>query len=114
MPSRRIMPIFEDESGSGAAATCRLRPDSLINAGLNPLACKLMETAMSVVKVIELIAESPTSWEDAASKGLAEAGKSVRGIKSMYIKEFEAKVENEKVVGYRVIAKVSFLIEGSQ
>ncbi len=69
---------------------------------------------MSVVKVIELIADSPNSWEDAASNGLAEACKSLRGIKSMYIKEFEAKVENDKVVGYRVIAKVSFLIEGSQ
>lgn len=69
---------------------------------------------MSVVKVIELIADSPSSWEDAAANGLAEACKSIRGIKSMYIKEFEAKVENDKVVGYRVIAKVSFLIEGSQ
>ena len=73
-----------------------------------------METAMSVVKVIELIADSPTSWEDAASSGLAEACKTLRGIKSMYIKEFEAKVENDKVVGYRVIAKISFLVEGSQ
>jgi dodecin len=72
-----------------------------------------MEAYMSVVKVIELIADSPSSWEDAASNGLAEACKSLRGIKSMYIKEFEAKVENDKVVGYRVIAKVSFLIEGS-
>jgi len=68
---------------------------------------------MSVVKVIELIAESPTSWEDAASSGLAEACKTLRGVKSMYIKEFEAKVENDKVVGYRVIAKISFLVEGS-
>jgi dodecin len=73
-----------------------------------------MEAHMSVVKVIELIADSPTSWEDAATTGLAEACKSLRGIRSMYIKEFEAKVENDKVVGYRVIAKVSFLIEGSQ
>ena len=69
---------------------------------------------MSVVKVIELIADSPTSWEDAASSGLAEACKTLRGIKSMYIKEFEAKVENDKVVGYRIIAKISFLVEGSQ
>jgi flavin-binding protein dodecin len=72
-----------------------------------------MEAPMSVVKVIELIADSPTSWEDAATSGLAEACKSLRGIKSMYIKEFEAKVENDKVVGYRVVAKVSFLLEGS-
>lgn len=69
---------------------------------------------MSVVKVIEIIADSPTSWEDAASSGLAEACKTLRGVKSMYIKEFEAKVENDKVIGYRVIAKVSFLVEGSQ
>ena len=68
---------------------------------------------MSVVKVIELIAESPTSWEDAASSGLAEACKTLRGVKSMYIKEFEAKVENDKVVGYRVSAKISVVVEGS-
>lgn len=69
---------------------------------------------MSVVKVIELIAESPTSWEEAASNGLAEACKSLRGVKSMYIKEFEAKVDNDKIIGYRVVAKVSFLLEGSR
>lgn len=66
---------------------------------------------MSVVKVIELISESPNSWEEAASNALKEACKSIRGVKSMYIKEFEAKVDNDKIVGYRLIAKVSFLLE---
>jgi flavin-binding protein dodecin len=70
-----------------------------------------METDMSIVKVIELIAESPNSWEEAASTAIETASKSVHGIKSMYIKEFEAKVEENKVVGYRVIAKVSFVLD---
>jgi flavin-binding protein dodecin len=40
---------------------------------------------MSVVKVIELLAESEQSWEDAARKAVAEAAKSVRGIRSIHI-----------------------------
>ena len=66
---------------------------------------------MSIVKVIEVLAQSEKSWEDAAHVALAEAAKSVRNIKSIYIAEFQAKVENNKIVEYRVNAKISFLIE---
>lgn len=65
----------------------------------------------SVVKVIELIAESPSSWEEAVSTAVSKASSTVHGIKSVYIKDFEAKVDNDKVVGYRVIAKVSFVLD---
>jgi len=41
------------------------------------------------------------------------AARSVRGIRSIYIKEFEATVENNRVTQYRINAKVSFLLEGS-
>jgi flavin-binding protein dodecin len=70
-----------------------------------------MEADMSIVKVIELIAESPTSWEDAVSTAIAKASKSVHGIKSVYVKDFEAMVDNDKVVSYRVITKVSFILD---
>ena len=51
---------------------------------------------MAVVKVIELLAGSEQSWEDAARQAVAEATKSVRGISSVYISEFQATVENDR------------------
>jgi len=68
---------------------------------------------MAVVKVIELLAESEQSWEDAARKAVEEAAKSLRGVSSIYIKEFQATVENDRIKAFRVNAKVSFLIEKS-
>jgi len=65
----------------------------------------------NVLKVIEMLAESDKSWEDAAAKAVERAGKSVRGIQSLYIKNMEAKVENNKIVKYRINAQVSFLLE---
>ena len=66
---------------------------------------------MPVVKVIEVLAQSPKSWEDAAQQALDEARKSVRNIKSIYVKEFQADVENDKITNYRINAKISFLLE---
>ena len=71
------------------------------------------EAEMAVVKVIELLAESEQSWEDAARQAVAEATKSVRGISSVYINEFQATVENDQVKNFRVNAKISFVIEKS-
>jgi flavin-binding protein dodecin len=68
---------------------------------------------MAVVKVIELLAESEKSWEDAARQAVAEAAKTVRGIRSVYVNEFQATVENDQVRNFRVNAKISFLIEKS-
>ena len=65
----------------------------------------------SVVKVVELLAESQESWEDAARQAVAEATKSIRGVRSVYISEFQATVENDKVQSFRVNAKVSFVLE---
>ena len=66
---------------------------------------------MSMLKVIEILAESDTSWEDAAKKAITNAGKSVRNIKSIYIDNFEASVENDKIKSYRINAKISFLLD---
>ena len=64
-----------------------------------------------MLKVIEVLAESDKSWEDAAVKAVSQASKSVHGIKSIYIKDFEAKVEGNKVVQYRINAKISFTLD---
>ena len=69
------------------------------------------EIAMSMLKVIEVLAESNKSWEDAAQQAVTEAGKSVRNIKSIYIKNLEANVEKGKLKNYRINAKISFLLD---
>jgi flavin-binding protein dodecin len=66
---------------------------------------------MSIHKVIEVIAQSEKSWDDAAQQAVNEASKSVRGIKSIYVKNSEAVVENDKITGYRINAKVTFEVE---
>lgn len=64
-----------------------------------------------MLKVIEVLAESDKSWEDAASYAVTKAAESVRGIKSIYIKDFEAKVENNTITKFRINAKISFLLD---
>jgi dodecin len=67
---------------------------------------------MQILKVIEVLAQSDKSWEDAAQIAIQEAAKTVRQIKSIYIKDFEATVENDRITSYRINAKVSFILEG--
>jgi dodecin len=64
-----------------------------------------------IVKVIELMSESPKSWEDATQNVVKEASKTLRSIRSVYIEEFTAAVDNDKVASYRVNAKVTFEME---
>ena len=52
---------------------------------------------MAVLKVIEILANSDNGWEDAAKKAVAEASKSVKNIKSVYINEQSATVEDGKI-----------------
>jgi flavin-binding protein dodecin len=66
---------------------------------------------MTVVKIIELIGNSPNNWEDAVKVALAEAAKTVHNIKSIYVKSCKAKVENNKIVQYRAVVKIAFVIE---
>ncbi len=66
----------------------------------------------SIVKVTEVIAQSEKGFDDAARNAVREAAKSVRGIKSVWIKNLECKVEGDKIIEYRVNAKIAFLVEG--
>ena len=66
---------------------------------------------MAIVKVIEVLAQSDKSWEDATQQALKEASKTVRNIQSIYIKEFQALIEGGEIANYRVNAKISFLVE---
>jgi dodecin len=66
---------------------------------------------MSVVKVIEVIASSPTSIEEAMQNAVTEVAKTVRNIDSVYVKDTKAHVKNGKIISYGVICKVSFRLD---
>lgn len=66
---------------------------------------------MAIVKVIEVLAQSPEGWEDATQQALTEAQESVRNIRSIYIKDLQADVQDGKITNYRINAKISFLLE---
>jgi flavin-binding protein dodecin len=66
---------------------------------------------MAILKVIEVLAESPTSWEDAAKAAVTEAGKTVRGIRSIYVENFQATVSDGKIDNFRVNAKITFSVD---
>ncbi len=66
---------------------------------------------MTVLKVIELLANSDESWEDAAKKAVAQAAKSVDNIRSVYINEQSATVKDGKIANYRVNAKITFEVK---
>ncbi len=64
-----------------------------------------------IVKVIEVVAQSPHSWEDAARRALAEASRTVRDIKSIYVKDMNAIVRDDRIVEFRLVAKISFALQ---
>lgn len=66
---------------------------------------------MAIHKVIEVIAQSGKSWEDAAQSAVADAGKTVDHIKSIWIKNFEAVVKDNRIVEYRVNANITFEVK---
>ena len=66
---------------------------------------------MSMLKVIEVLAESDKSWEDAAQVAVDTAGESVRNVRSIYIKNHEAAVKNGKINKYRINGKISFELD---
>jgi flavin-binding protein dodecin len=69
---------------------------------------------MSVAKVIEIIAGSKTSFEDAVRKGVARASESVDDVQAAWVKDQSVEVERGKVIEYRVTLKVTFVLRGSK
>ena len=64
---------------------------------------------MSVLKVIEVLGNSTVSFEDAIKNVVKESSKTVKNIKSVYIKDMQVTVENNKVAQYRVTTKVTLV-----
>lgn len=65
----------------------------------------------SIAKVIEVIAESDKGWDDATKNALNEASKTVEDIKEIWVSGLKAIVEDNKIVRYRVTAKVTFVLK---
>ena len=66
---------------------------------------------MSVVKVLELMAESSKSWEDATATAIEKASESIKDIQSAWVQDQSVVVKNGKVTAYRVALKVSFTVK---
>jgi len=64
-----------------------------------------------MLKVVEVLAESDKSFDDAAQLAVTNASKTVRNIKSIYIKEMTASVDNNQITKYRINAKISFVLD---
>lgn len=65
---------------------------------------------MSIARVTEIIASSPTSMEDAIRSGIERACKTLDNVKGAWLQETTVQVENGKIVEYRVNLKVTFIL----
>jgi dodecin len=67
---------------------------------------------MTVAKVTEIIASSSKSFDDAILAGVARANKTLKNLKSAWVKDQEVKLNNEgQIVEYRVQLKITFIVE---
>jgi flavin-binding protein dodecin len=66
---------------------------------------------MSVARITEISSTSDKSFEDAIRQGIARATKTLRNVKAAWVKEQEVTIEGERIVAYKVIMKITFLLE---
>ena len=66
---------------------------------------------MSVAKVTEITATSKVSFEDAIQKGLKRASKTLRNMRSAWIKEQQVRLDKGKIIEYQVNMLVTFVME---
>ena len=64
-----------------------------------------------MLKVVEVLAESSVSWEDAAKKAVADAARTLRQVRSIYIENMQATVKNGAIETYRINEKNTFPLE---
>lgn len=69
---------------------------------------------MSVAKVTEISSTSERSFEDAIERGIARATKTLRQVRSAWIKEMRVDVEDGKISAYQVNMLVTFVLEDTE
>ncbi|HOP85273.1 MAG TPA: dodecin family protein [Syntrophorhabdaceae bacterium] len=70
-----------------------------------------MRSEGRVARITEIVAGSPKSFDDAILVGFKRASKTLRGITGVRVKDMRAKVEDGKIVEYRVTLDVIFVLE---
>ena len=65
---------------------------------------------MAIMKVIEILADSKKSWEDATANAVKKASKSVKNIKGAHVQNQSVVIKNGKVAAYRVNVKMTFQV----
>jgi dodecin len=68
-------------------------------------------TRTSVAKVVEITADSTYSFEDAIQRAIVKASESVHGMRSAWVAGQQVRIEDGKVVSYRVDLKVTFVLD---
>ena len=66
---------------------------------------------MSVAKIIEISSESPDSFEEAIREGIKKANQTIKNIKSAWVADQLAEIQDGQVVSFRVHLKVTFVLE---
>jgi dodecin len=68
---------------------------------------------MAVVKISEIKVSSTKSFDDAIKEGIARAHKTLRNVKSAWVKDLEVKVDdNGDISEFRVLMRVTFILGG--
>ena len=66
---------------------------------------------MTVARVTEISSMSKKSFEHAIDQGMSRANKTLKNVKGAWIKDQEVVIDGGKIVGYKVIMKVTFVLE---
>ncbi|HEX5824394.1 MAG TPA: dodecin family protein [Candidatus Limnocylindrales bacterium] len=66
---------------------------------------------MAVARVTEISSTSPKSFDDAIQQGIARATKTLRGVRSAWVKEQRVDIRNDKITEYQVNLMVTFVLE---
>jgi dodecin len=66
---------------------------------------------MSVARITEISSASDTSFEDAIEQGIARAARTLHNIRSAWVKEQEVQVDGGRITSYKVIMKITFVLD---
>ncbi|MCJ7728056.1 MAG: dodecin family protein [Actinobacteria bacterium] len=67
---------------------------------------------MSVAKITEIKVSSPKSFDDALQEGITRANKTLKNVKSAWVKDFEVTIDNKgQIAEYRILLKITFILE---
>jgi flavin-binding protein dodecin len=66
---------------------------------------------MTVARITEISSVSTVSFQDAITQGVERANKTLKNLKGAWVKDQEVTIDNGKVTGYKVVLKVTFILE---